>query len=112
MKQLEQNEIFHNLSSFLKTKGIEIKDGTYAKGIEKSCGLLTDAINLGQGSLERAKAGFDKTVEHMRQAIHEKTAPKRPAVSTSPGAKAPSGAKTKARAAKAPSRKSPRSKPR
>jgi hypothetical protein len=109
MKQLEQNEIFQNLGNFLKARGIEIKDGSYAKGIEKSCGLLTDAINLGQGSLERAKAGIDKTVEHMRQVIHEKTAPKRSARAGAPPKVAAGGKTKKTRSAKPPRRKSAKS---
>ncbi len=78
MKPLSQNEIFQNLSGFLKTRGIELKDGSYAQGIQKSCSLLTDAINLGQESVQRAKAGLDKTVDHLRKVVHEKTAPKPP----------------------------------
>ena len=106
MKQLDQNEIFQNLSNFLKARGIEIKDGSYAKGIEKSCGLLTDAINLGQESLGRAKAGLDKTVDNMRQVIHEKTAPRRPASSGTPPKAASSAKAKKARSARPAGRKS------
>lgn len=80
MKPIAPNEIFRNLSGFLKTRGIELKEGSYAQGIQKSCSLLTNAINLGQESMERAKGEFDKSVEHMRKVIHEKTAPKTPPV--------------------------------
>jgi hypothetical protein len=76
MKPLQQDELFQNLGAFLKTKGIEIKDGSYAQAIQKSCGLLSDAINLGQQGFERAKAGIDKKLDDMRQVIHEKTAPR------------------------------------
>jgi hypothetical protein len=76
MKPIDKNELYANLTDFLKNKGIELKDGSYAKGIEKSCSLLTEAINLGQQSLERAKTQIDKKLDRVRQVIHEKTAPK------------------------------------
>ena len=76
MKPLDKKELYANLNDFLKNKGIELKEGSYSKGIEKSCSLLTDAINLGQQGLERAKTQIDKKLDQMRQVIHEKTAPK------------------------------------
>ncbi len=93
MKPLAHNEIFQNLSGFLKARGIELKEGSYAHGIKKSCALLTNAINLSQESLERAKTEVEKSVDHMRQVIHEKTAPKAPPVQT---AGAPCQPETKA----------------
>jgi len=86
MKPLQKNEIFQNLSEFLKTRGIELKDGSYSGGIQKSCSVLTDAINLGQQSWERARVEVDKSLNQLRQRIHEKTAPK--------GARASTGGKT------------------
>jgi hypothetical protein len=97
MKPLEQNEIFQNLSGFLKQRGIELKEGSYSQGIEKSCALLTNAINLGQESLERAKVEFDKSMEHMRRIIHEKTAAKPPKTAAAPPSPA---AESKPRAAR------------
>ena len=79
MTPLEKDELFQNLSGFLKTKGIEIKEGSYATGIQKSCRLLSEAINLGHQGLGRAKTEVDKKLDQMRQVIHEKTAPKPPA---------------------------------
>jgi hypothetical protein len=76
MKPIEKHELYQNLSGFLKTKGIELKEGSYAHGIQKSCGLLADAINIGQEGFERAKVGIDRKLEQVRQVIHEKTAPK------------------------------------
>lgn len=76
MKTIAKNEIFKNLSTFLKNRGIELTEGSYAAGIRQSCSLLTDAINLGQESFEKAKTEFGKTCDQMRQVIHEKTAPK------------------------------------
>lgn len=76
MKPLNQDDLYHNLRGFLKAKGIELQEGSYARGIQKSCSLLTDAINLGHQGLDRAKVGIDKKLDQMRQVIHEKTAPK------------------------------------
>ncbi len=84
MKPIKPNELFENLGEFLKTKGIELKEGSYVHGIQKSCGILTDAINLGQKGLGRAKEEMDKALEQMRQTIHEKTALKRTAGAASP----------------------------
>ncbi len=79
MNTIDKKELYEHLGSFLKAKGIELKDGSYAQGIEKACGFLTDAINLGQMGLERAKTGLDRRLDQVRQVIHEKTAPKKPA---------------------------------
>jgi|SRR5438445_9559586 len=102
MKPLDQHELYENLTGFLKTKGIELKEGSYAQAIKKSCSLLTDAINLGQDGLERAKTKIDRKLDQVRQSIHEKTAPK------SAGARTPrqqSGTTAKETAAKSASRK-------
>jgi len=53
-----------------------MKEGAYARHLEKSCGLLTDAINLTQKGMEKAKTEIDKRLDQMRQVIHEKTAPR------------------------------------
>lgn len=78
MKPLSKDELFENLSGFLKTKGIKLTDGAYSHGIQKSCSILADVINLGQQGLQKAKVGLDQKVDQMRQVIHEKTAPKPP----------------------------------
>jgi len=83
MKPIEKNELYQHVNQFLKNKGVEVKEGTYAKQLEKSCGLLTDAINLTQKGMERAKTEIDKRLDQVRQAIHEKTAP-RPATRPAP----------------------------
>jgi len=82
MKPIEKDELFQNLQAFLKTKGVELKDGSYAQKVQKSCGLLSDAINAGHKGLSRAKVEIDKKLGQLRQVIHEKTAP--------PGRSAPS----------------------
>ncbi len=89
MKPFEKDELFQHLSDFLKNKGVELKEGSYARTIQKSCGLLADAINLGQKGFGRAKVEIDRKLDQMRQVIHEKTAPKaspkaRSAASSSP----------------------------
>ena len=75
MKPIKKNEIFGHISGFLKTRGIELKEGSYAESIQKGCSLLTDTINLSQHGLEKAKVQLDKQVETMRQVIHARTAP-------------------------------------
>jgi len=87
MKPIEKHEIFENLSSFLKTRGIELKEGSYSQGVQKACEILADTVNLSQRGLERAKDTLDKNLDRVRQVIHEKTAPKPPPVSSKPKAK-------------------------
>ena len=102
MKPIEKHEIFENLSSFLKTRGIELKEGTYSQGVQKACEILTDTVNLSQRGLERAKGTLDKNLDRVRQVIHEKTAPKPPPVrasrvskpGTSANSTAPAGRKS------------------
>jgi hypothetical protein len=114
MKPLDKNEIYQNLTGFLKNRGIELKDGSYTKGIEKSCSLLTDAINLGQQGLERAKTEIDRQLDDMRQVIHQKTAPKsRPQPNRSqPGRTAKSSAATSSRLKTSRRKKTKSKKPR
>ena len=83
MKQINQGELYEHLSGFLKLKGIELKEGSYTQKVQKGCTLLSDAINLSQNGLERAKVGIDKKLDQMRQVIHEKTAPKAPPATAS-----------------------------
>ena len=97
MNPIQKDELYENISQFLKTKGIELKEGSYTKGIHAGCSLLADAINLSQTGLDRAKVGLEKTKEgidkkldQVRQVIHEKTAPK-PPVTAAPPPPAPNG---------------------
>ena len=76
MKPIKNDELFEHLGQFLKTKGIEMKEGSYTNGIQKGCDLLADAINLSQTGIKRAKVEIDKKIERMRQVIHDKTAPR------------------------------------
>jgi len=101
MKQLNQDELYENLRGFLKGKGIELQVGSYARGIQKSCSLLSDAINLGQQGLDRAKTEIDKKLDQMRQVIHEKTAPKTAASPPKTGTPHASAAQPPPAAAKA-----------
>ena len=75
MKPLEKDELYQNLQGFLKNKGVELNPGGYSQKIQKSCELLSDAINAGQKGLTRAKVEIDKKLDQLRQVIHEKTAP-------------------------------------
>ena len=87
MKPIHKDEIYEHISQFLKDKGVEMKDGSYPRGIQAGCSLLADAINLSQKGITRAKGEIDKSLDRMRQAIHEKTALK-PAAKAGGSAKA------------------------
>jgi hypothetical protein len=76
MKPIEKDELYQHVSQFLKAKGIEMKEGSYPKGIQKGCSILADAINLSQKGITQAKVQIDKNLDRMRQVIHEKTAPR------------------------------------
>jgi hypothetical protein len=106
MKPIDKHEIFEHLSTFLKTKGIEMKDGSYSQGIQKACEILTDTVNLSQKGLERAKDTVGKNLDRVRQAIHEKTAPK--ASAKGKPARPAASAKKSAAPKKGPTRKSRR----
>ncbi len=83
MKPIQKDELYAHLSQFLKAKGVEMKDGSYPRGIQKGCSILADAINLSQRGITQAKAKIDRNLDRMRQVIHEKTAPK---AASKPGA--------------------------
>jgi len=85
MKPIEQNEMYEHLSQFLRSRGIDMKEGSYSRRIQKGCSLLTDAVNLTQQGMKRAKTEIDKRLEQMRQVIHEKTAPKQPPMQSKAG---------------------------
>jgi hypothetical protein len=105
MKPIQKDELYEHLSQFLKAKGVEMKDGSYPKAVQKGCSILADAINLSQKGIAQAKVKIDKNLDRMRQVIHEKTAPK-PAAKTngSPKSKAqspkPKAGRSKSKAAK------------
>src|SRR3954468_20805178 len=93
MKTIAKDELYENLSQFLKGKGVDLKEGQYTKGIHAGCSMLADAINLSQAGLERAKSELDRQLVEIRRVIHEKTARKK-----TPGSRG-SGGKDKTRAA-------------
>jgi hypothetical protein len=76
MKTIEKDELFSNLQTFLKSRGVELQDGSYAQRVRQGCGLLTDVINTAQETVSRAKAEADRKLGQLRQLIHERTAPR------------------------------------
>src|SRR5437867_4301139 len=78
MKRIKKDELYENLGHFLKSKGIELKEGGYTKGVHAGCSFLADAINLSQAGIARAKAEIDRKLDQVREVIHQKTAPKPP----------------------------------
>ncbi|SRR6266498_2700666 len=84
MKTIKKDELFRSLRTFLDAKGVELKDGVYARRINRACDLLTDAINGTQKTVKNAKVEVDRKLDQLRQNIHEATAPKPPPVSPAP----------------------------
>jgi hypothetical protein len=78
MNKLEQEELFRNLRGFLKSKGIELTEGSYSQAVEKGCSVLTDLINMGKEGVTRAKTNLDKVLDNVKRTVHEKTTPKPP----------------------------------
>ena len=66
MKPIQKDELYEHFGQFLKSKGIELTEGTYSKSIHAGCSLLADAINLSQAGIERAKAGLDKKLDQVK----------------------------------------------
>ena len=95
MKTIKKDELFHNLGGFLKSKGIELNDGSYTTRIQQSCNLLSDAINATQKTVKQTKVHVDTALDKLRQTIHEHTAPQPPRA-TSAAAPASSGKSTAA----------------
>lgn len=81
MSDIKKEEMFGNLKNFLKSKGIDVQDGSYADGIRKGCEILTDTVNMSQRAIDRAKDAVDKGLDQVRQTVHEKTAPRSKATS-------------------------------
>jgi hypothetical protein len=104
MKPIQKDELYEHLSQFIKARGVEMKDGSYPRGIQAGCSLLADAINLSQKGIVRAQVEIDKNLDRMRQVIHESTAPK-PAAKAGGSAKAPRSPKPAARKQKRTSAK-------
>jgi hypothetical protein len=107
MKTIKKNELYENLGDFLKSKGIEFKDGVYAHRISSACDLLTDAINDTNKTVKRARVKIGAGLEQLRQSIHDATAPK-PAPAAASATRARK--KTGARRASGPGKKSRKAK--
>ena len=106
MKPINKEELYENLSEYLKTKGVSLQDGSYSRGIHAGCSFLADAINLSQAGLKRAKSEIEKQLDNARQIIHEKTARKSSA-SGSTGAKRSGNPRTSSNSKTGPGRKKP-----
>jgi hypothetical protein len=98
MKTIKQDELFTSLGGFLKSKGIELNEGSYTARIQKGCNLLSDAINATQKTVSQTKVKVDQALDQLRQTIHENTAPTPPPQTkrrTPPKAKRKAPAKSK-----------------
>jgi hypothetical protein len=110
MNKINKDELYKNLTDFLKAKGVEVKNGSYPDAIRQGCSILADTINLTQKALGRAKVQVDKTLEQMRKTVHEKTAPKAPpcqAAPSPPAGERPPAADAAAAAAPQPEKAAP-----
>lgn len=92
MKKIDKDELFQNVSTFLKSKGVTLDEGSYTQRIHQGCDLLADTINETQEVVARARVEVDKTLDQIRHMIHEATAPKE---SGSPPAPEPENSGTK-----------------
>lgn len=75
MQTIKKDELFRNLGDFLKSKGIELNDGSYTTRIQQGCNLLADVINATQKTVKQTKVKVDEALDQFRQTIHESTAP-------------------------------------
>ena len=106
MKPINKEELYENLSEYLKTKGVSLQDGSYSRGIHAGCSFLADAINLSQAGLKRAKSEIEKQLDNARQIIHEKTA-RKSSTGGSTGAKRSGNPRTSSNSKTGPGRKKP-----
>jgi hypothetical protein len=92
MKTIKKDELFRNLGGFLKSKGIELTEGSYATRIQQGCDLLADTINATQKTVTQTKSKVDRALDQLRETIHQHTAP--PPAPKSKSAKAKTRSKT------------------
>lgn len=78
MKKIKKDELFGSLGNFLKSKGIELNEGSYTSRIKQGCNLLADTINATQKTVNKTKVKVDHALNQLRQTIHENTAPPPP----------------------------------
>ena len=93
MKSIDKEELFGNLTAFLKSKGVDLQEGSYTRRIRQGCDLLSDTINATQQTVARAKAGAERKLDQLRQSIHDATAPKPPSVARANSGKPAPGPK-------------------
>lgn len=98
MQTIKKDELFRNLGDFLKSKGIELNDGSYTTRIQQGCNLLADAINATQKTVKQTKTQVDQALDQLRETIHQRTAPKPPFQSKSKSKAKPYGKSTAATA--------------
>ena len=113
MNTVNKDELYQNLSNFLKTKGIELKEGTYAQRLQQGCNVLAEIVNTTQHTVGTAKAKVDIALDQLRETIHQATAPKPPPAAPSPNAPASATPSSDPVAAAPPPKTTrPKSKPR
>jgi hypothetical protein len=108
MNKIDKDELFQHVSGFFKNRGIELKTGPYTAGIQKGCELLADTVNLSQEAWDRARIEMERNLDHMRQVIHERTAPKSASQPQPEGQAAKGSGKKSAKARRPRSKRSSR----
>ena len=106
MKKIDANELYQNLSGFLRAQGVELKDGAYTERVRKGCHALTEVINTTQNTVDRARVTVDRNLDRLRQTIHDATAPQRP---RTPGAPPPTPSTPRAARPTRPAQTPPKS---
>jgi len=96
MKTIKKDELFSNLGNFLKSKGIELNEGSYTARIKQGCNLLADTINATQKTVRKTKVKVDHALDQLRQTIHENTAPPPPPQTKGKGRATPRDKRPKA----------------
>jgi len=69
MKTIDSDELYRNVTQFLERKGVELKDGSYAKRLQQCCGLLADVVNTTHKTVTRACAEMDRKLKDIRETV-------------------------------------------
>jgi hypothetical protein len=107
MKEIKENELYENFSQFLKSRGVELTAGSYARVLQRGCSLLTDAVNLGQKGMHTVGTELNEKLDQLRNCVHEATAPKTqapPTQASPPITPGPAPAKPAAESVRPPSK--------
>jgi hypothetical protein len=69
MKTIDSDELYRNVTQFLERKGVELKEGSYARRLQQCCGLLADVVNTTHKTVTRACAEMDRKLKDIRETV-------------------------------------------